>query len=358
MNRIQAQHVVISSHSLGRNPRLAFSDTVENLPEERIDDLLRGHNAAARIYPISDNITTADSHAGTFSAACAVTVWRGGALPERYDGQVFSCDPTGNLIHCDELVPRGATFRARRSRERSEFLASPDNWFRPVFLATGPDGALYVVDFHTPLAENTSQPKRYKGRDHAHGRIWRITYKGLPLLEPPRIVGQPVRDVLDVLHEAYENTTRHLARRELQERDPQQVIPHLKKWVEELKPSDSSYELCLLEALWIYQGLEVVEPQLLKRVLKTTKDYRIRASATRLLRFWQDSIEGSIELLSELVEDENIRVRLQAVLALGFSSSGEARNIALRATKHPMDRGLTKVLEDTIDYFERVGSQD
>ena len=31
---------------------------------------------AARLYPISSNITTADSHTGTFSAACAVTTAR------------------------------------------------------------------------------------------------------------------------------------------------------------------------------------------------------------------------------------------------------------------------------------------
>ncbi len=77
-----------------------------------------------------------------------------------------------------------------------------------------------------------------------------------------------------------------------------------------------------------------------------------------MLRFWQDRIDGSLELLSELVEDEHIRVRLHAVLALGFSSADQARNIALRATRHPMDYGLTKVLEDTMDYFERVGSRD
>ena len=179
-NRVQVQHVVMSSRSLARNPGLAFSATVQDLPEERIDDLLRGHNAAARIYPISDNLTTADSHAGTFSAACAVTVWRGGALPERYRGQAFSCDPTGNLIHRDELVPSGATFRARRAPDRTEFLASPDNWFRPVFLATGPDGALYVCDMYRKVIEHPDYiPKEVRKRTdfrsgENRGRIYRI----------------------------------------------------------------------------------------------------------------------------------------------------------------------------------------
>lgn len=192
MNRVQAQHVVIESSVLARNPRLAFSDTVENLPEERVEDLLRGQNAAARIFPISDNITTADSHAGTFSAACAVTVWRGGALPSRYDGHVLSCDPTGNLVHHDELVPRGATFVARRSRDHRELLASSDNWFRPVYLASGPDGALYVCDMYRKVIEHPDYlPEEIRrrtdfesGRDR--GRIYRIAIGGArPGPKPP-----------------------------------------------------------------------------------------------------------------------------------------------------------------------------
>ena len=63
-------------------------------------------------------------------------------------GNAFICDPTGNLVHRDILTAQGATFSARAGREGIEFLASSDNWFRPVNLTTGPDGALYVVDMY------------------------------------------------------------------------------------------------------------------------------------------------------------------------------------------------------------------
>jgi hypothetical protein len=33
-------------------------------------------------------------------------------------------------------------------------LASRDDWFRPVFLAPGPDGALYVVDMYRKVIEH------------------------------------------------------------------------------------------------------------------------------------------------------------------------------------------------------------
>jgi putative heme-binding domain-containing protein len=179
------QHVVGSSRHWKRNPDLNFSATVQNCPEVMINDLLSStENLAARIYPISENLTTADSHAGTFSAACGVHVYRGDALAGYY-GRVFVCDPTANLVHWDELVPNGATFLARRSTNHSEFLASPDNWFRPVNLAAGPDGALYVCDMYRKTIEHPQYlPEEVRkrtdfasGRDK--GRIWRVTARSV-----------------------------------------------------------------------------------------------------------------------------------------------------------------------------------
>jgi putative membrane-bound dehydrogenase-like protein len=181
MNRIQVQHVVLPSRFLRRNPKLAFSETVQNCPDLVPNPLLRGGAGAARIFPISKNITTADSHAGTFSAACSIFIWRDGALPSVYNGCAFSCDPTGNLVHVDKLEPRGATFAAVPMLPNREFLASRDDWFRPVFLARGPDGALYVADMYRKVIEHPDYlPEEIRkrtdfetGRDM--GRIWRVS---------------------------------------------------------------------------------------------------------------------------------------------------------------------------------------
>src|SRR5205823_195215 len=179
-NRVQVQHVVLASRTLRRNPYLAFSDTVQDCPAAMVAEPLKGHGAAARLFPISRNITTADSHAGTFTAACGVTVYRGTGLPEEYRGGVFSCDPTGNLVHFDRLEPRGATFAARPARDGVEFLASRDDWCRPVFLAHGPDGALYVVDMYRKTIEHPEylpvEVRKHTDFDSGKsmGRIWRV----------------------------------------------------------------------------------------------------------------------------------------------------------------------------------------
>jgi putative membrane-bound dehydrogenase-like protein len=179
-NRVQVQHVVLPSKYLRRNPYLAFSETVQDCPTDLAPEPLKGHGRGANLFPISANITTADSHAGTFTAACSVHVWRGSSLPERYQGGAFSCDPTGNLVHFDKLVPRGATYEAQRTTPGMEFLASRDNWCRPVFLAGGPDGALYICDMYRKTIEHPDYlPVEIRKRTdfesgRGMGRIWRV----------------------------------------------------------------------------------------------------------------------------------------------------------------------------------------
>lgn len=186
MNRVQAQHVVLDPRWLRRNPQLAFSDSVQNCPELVPNTLMRSTAGAARLFPLSANITTADSHQGFFSAACAVFVWRGGSLPARFDGHVFSCDPTANVVHLDRLEPAGGTFSATPFFEKKEFLASRDDWFRPVFLAAGPDGALYICDMARKVIEHPDYlPEAVRKQTDFEtgkslGRIWRVKGNAKP----------------------------------------------------------------------------------------------------------------------------------------------------------------------------------
>ena len=181
MNRVPVQHVVFDSKWLKRNPRLAFSETVQDCNERNAFNGINGGHDGVRLFPISSNITTADGHAGSFSAACGVKVWQGKSLltPE-CAAAVFSCDPTGNLVHADRLTAKGATFAASPLYAGREFLASRDDWFRPVFLAKGPEGALYVVDMYRKVIEHPDYlPEEVRKHTDfetgkSMGRIWRV----------------------------------------------------------------------------------------------------------------------------------------------------------------------------------------
>ena len=80
-------------------------------------------------------------------------------------------------------TPNGATFVGKRVDADCEFLASTDNWFRPVHLTIGPDGAIYVLDFYrevieTPLSlpddiKKRTQPGEPRPRPHLADRARR-----------------------------------------------------------------------------------------------------------------------------------------------------------------------------------------
>ncbi len=181
MNRVQSQHAPLPSRYLARNRSVVSPGALQNCPEIEENSLMTRYRAGAtRYFPISANLTTADSHVGTYSAACAVHIYRGRNVPPGYSGAAFSCDPTGNLVRADRLEKVGGTFRAVRIHERTEALRSADNWFRPVFLADGPDGALYVADMYRKTIEH---PDYLPGDVRKHtdfesgksqGRIWRL----------------------------------------------------------------------------------------------------------------------------------------------------------------------------------------
>lgn len=82
------------------------------------------------------------------TAACSPLVYRGGVFPLDYNQDVFVCVPEANLIKRNKLTFYGDSISAKQVYQGEEFLASLDEGFRPVNLAIGPDGSMYVVDMH------------------------------------------------------------------------------------------------------------------------------------------------------------------------------------------------------------------
>ncbi len=239
-----------------------------------------------------------------------------------------------------------------KGKETTPIVSCQDGNFRPIDIQFGPDGALYIVDWHNALIGHLQHNLRDPSRDHKHGRIWRVTYKGRPLLTPPKIAGEPIPALLDLL-KAYEDRTRYNARRELAERDPVEVVKAVKSWVESLDKSEKNYEHHLLEALWVCQTHNHVNRELLDRVL-AAKDYRARAAAVRVLSFWLDQVENPLAILKKMVGDREGRVRLEAVRALSFLKGEAVMEAALEVLEHDTDKWLEYTLEETIRRLEMV----
>ena len=246
------------------------------------------------------------------------------------------------------VIEEGSGFT---SKEVGSLLLSRDINFRPVDLQFGPDGALYICDWFNPLIGHMQYSVRDPRRDHSHGRIWRLTYKNKPLLKPVKIAGEPLPVLLDLL-KTYEDRVRYRTRIEIRERPRRQILPALKAWIAGLDPENPNHERYLLEALWIYQGINHVEPKLLHRVLRSPEPHA-RAAATRVLRYWHDRIPNALELLKVQVNDKQPRVRLEALLALSDIPTSQSAEVALDALRHPTDYYLDYVLKETIKTLEK-----
>ena len=151
-------------------------------------------------------------------------------------------------------------------------------------------------------------------RIQTHGRVWRITAKDRPLVWQPKIAGEPVDALLELLKNPNYRTRYH-ARRELQEGKANEVLPAVKSWA----AGNTADAHDQIEALWIQQNFNAVDESLLRRLLKSD-DSNVRTAAVRVLRFWQEMMpaEESLALLENAVTDSNQRVRLEGVVACGF----------------------------------------
>jgi putative membrane-bound dehydrogenase-like protein len=304
MNARPVDHVVLEERYAARNPHVAIANTVEHLV-----------GAERPVYPLVNQVTTAASHVGQFTAACGIHVLRGDALSAAYRGSVFVCEPTGSLVHREVLEPRGVTFRARPGEEGRAFLASRDSWFRPVDLVDGPDGALYVADMYRSVIEHPdwvppedrNPPNLRAGDDR--GRIYRVMHRGLSRQKAPRLSQATTAELVKLLGERTEGWWQDTIYRLLLERDD----PQTGKLLRELKPKSAIGQI---RVLWLLEQLHALDEAYLCDTLLTA-DARVGEHAIRLLDSASRSSDRVRHALVTAGESSDTRVRFQAALALG-----------------------------------------
>ena len=246
-------------------------------------------------------------------------------FPEEFQGDFLNCNVIGMQgIYRVKVSEDGAGLKGETLED---LVKSEDPNFRPSGVGVAPDGSIYFLDWSKPLIGHMQHHIRDPNRDKTHGRIYRITYEGRPLLKPAAIDGQSIAKLLDLLKEP-ENDVRTRAKIELGKHDSTIVIAALTKWTAALDPKDKDYEHQMTEALWVHQWHNGVNEELLKRMLRSP-DYHARAAATRVLCYWRDRVKDPLALLEVQAQDESPRVRLEAVRACSFFKTPKAAEVAL-----------------------------
>lgn len=337
-NSQHLRQIVLPDQYLRRNPYLPVSQVTLDIPD---------HGAACQVFRVSpfeawrvERTTRRKTGAGAkgfsptelvpggfITSGCSPIVYTAYLFPADYRGNTFVCDPANNLIHRDVLVANGASFIAKRADEGCEFLASTDNWCRPVWLTLGPDGAIYVLDFYrevieTPLSLPDDIKQKLNLESRGRGRIWRITTESAPKPVQPALGKATTAELVQQL--ANPNSWWRLtAQRLLIERQDQAAVPNLEKLAQSAKlPVGRAH------ALWSLHGLKGLKDELIQAGLKDDHP-GVRAQALKLA---EERLAKSPTLLQEaikLTDDPSPQVRYQLAFSLGSANGKEpARALA------------------------------
>ena len=270
---------------------------------------------------------------------CGLEIVSGRHLPDDWQGNMITNDFRGHRV-CRFVVTENESGYV--SREQVEVIKTDHVAFRPIDVKMGPDGAIYIADWYNPIIQHGEVDFRDPRRDHTHGRIWRVTYKGKPTLPRPKLVDASNQNLLDSL-KLPEEWTRQNAKNVLRERGQAKVEEDLKSWLKSLDPTGPQFEHNQLEGLWVAQSINSVQPELLTRCLKS-KDGRARAAAIRVARHWKFQIPETYQMIAPLANDAHPRVRLEAVRALSIFNQPTVLTDAYQALDHPVDEFLDYAL--------------
>ena len=103
-------------------------------------------------------------------------------FPADWQGSAVTCDFRAHKIVHFQITDLSASGSSGyTTKELPVLVQTNDLSFRPIDVKLGPDGALYVADWTNPIINHGEVDFRDPRRDHTHGRIWRITYKGGPI---------------------------------------------------------------------------------------------------------------------------------------------------------------------------------
>jgi len=297
-----------------------------------------------------------DGTLASCTATCGAVIYRGGLFSPEFNGNAFIPEPAGNLVKRLVLSEKGGVVNAKNAYEKTEFMTSTDERFRPVNAYNGPDGALYVVDMSRGIIQHKFFLTHYlianiEARKLEQpvnlGRIWRVI--------PDKATTQPVKlpqetaAIVPFLDHA-NGHVRDTAQRVLVERADVSVVESVKQLTTAAKTPQGR-----VQALWTLEGLGPITPDVIAPCLRDS-DPKVRAAAVRLAGI------ANIADLMNMVEDPDAEVRVQLALQLSAQPGPAAQAAVVKFLK----QGGSPLLVDAIasggrgkeiDYLEQLLSE-
>lgn len=299
-----------------------------------------------------------DNTLNRFTGVSGQELFLGDQLPAY--GDLFIPEPVGRLVRRAKVKHVNGKIILESAYPQTEFLASTDPLFRPVYTATGPDGCLYVVDMYRGIIQEGQWVGKgsylrgivdERGYDKftSKGRIYRIVHDQMKPGEKPQLLEKSADELLDFLGHP-NGWWRNTAQKLIILKGDQSVVSDLKELVEcnesflgKLFHPDKNFALERLHALWTLEGLNAIDTVLLKKAFHD-KDARVRVAAVRISeRFVKQNDSNMMIALNMLAEDPDPEVLQQLILTLRFNNTEESRTIVKSILNKNPDNEVIKV---------------
>ncbi len=310
-----------------------------------------------RIYPIRQNLAVNRGYVpGTineagmlreFASACAPFIYRGDLLSDQYRGNAFVCEPTANLIKRNLVREEGPVLHAQGAGRNKEFLASYDERFRPIFLASGPSGGLYIVDMYRGIIQHgpymTSYLREVTLRRKLDkpinlGRIWRVVPEGWQPTSSDKLSQKSTAEWVQLLDHR-NGWHRDMAQRLLVEAADPESIPLLRQLVRH-----GPDPLGRLHALWSLEGLGDRDPTTYLQAIED-EDPRVAAAAMRIIEPLASQDQGVLYDLSSRLQGLPVhgdKLALQMALTARVLPIGERLSLLRRIITHHLHSPLMR----------------
>ncbi|HTH48798.1 MAG TPA: PVC-type heme-binding CxxCH protein, partial [Candidatus Limnocylindria bacterium] len=269
-------------------------------------------------------------HKHHMAAYAGIDIYQGDQWPAEWQGAALHGNIHQNALNIDRLTPKGSTFVASKWNESGDFMTTKDGWFMPVSTQTGPDGAVWVMDWYDkyPCYQNANADPA--GVDRERGRIWRVVWTGNDASKP--VPSRPSKDMdLAKLPSgelakllAHPNVwQRRMAQRVLSARGLTAFGPrelHAKTPLHDLLKNGTTVE-SRLAALWTLHTTGLLDEDWLE-IAAADKEPAVRAWVARLIGERGFLLKDSFQLLSKLADDPDLTVRLGVAVAARQFVSG------------------------------------
>ncbi len=283
------------------------------------------------------------NHSHGSTGICGPAYYAADQFPEEYRENIYLCNPVTGQVHRDKLIWHGSSPTVDT---QPDFITCDDGWFRPVDLAIGPDGALYLADFYNAIIGHYEMPLGHPKRDRSKGRIWRIVYVGddptrKELQTPPDLTTKSAEELVELLGDT-NLTIRVLASHELVDRHSDHAITLLKASMASggRQPSENILEPSASQArgadaprspewrahaMWVLERLNALEPGLLSS-LSNDDSRLVRTHVAQLVSGRDEWHELERQIATELLRDDDPFVR--RAIVEGWGTHGDLDTVA------------------------------